>query len=251
MSETTIAKTCYVCHETKPLSEFYRASGNRDGYRNECKACKLRHCKQYAKTPSGITVHRRAYAKWARTAKGKATCARANLKYEDSKKGKEARHRYNTGESGKVAQRRYRASEKGKVAQKYYLASEKAKASRQQYALSEKGKAAQTRYNASDKGKSRNARYEASSITKGTRKARKERYTKEHPLLTKATITVNNAIAAGRLPRADALACIKCGKPARDYHHDQGYAEAHWLDVIAVCRTCHSKIHHPSPPVQV
>ena len=32
-------KSCSKCGETKPLSEFHRASANRDGHRNECKPC--------------------------------------------------------------------------------------------------------------------------------------------------------------------------------------------------------------------
>lgn len=32
-------KTCRVCLEQKPLSEFHRANGTRDGRRGECKVC--------------------------------------------------------------------------------------------------------------------------------------------------------------------------------------------------------------------
>src|SRR5215468_7659525 len=32
-------KHCRLCGEEKPLSEFHRASGTRDGHRGECKAC--------------------------------------------------------------------------------------------------------------------------------------------------------------------------------------------------------------------
>jgi Recombination endonuclease VII len=34
-------KRCRICNESKPLSDFYRAAGTRDGYRGECKACNL------------------------------------------------------------------------------------------------------------------------------------------------------------------------------------------------------------------
>ncbi|MGH2808786.1 MAG: endonuclease VII domain-containing protein, partial [Actinomycetota bacterium] len=41
---------CKVCGITKPLTDFYRASGMRDGYRNDCKAClNARHKKWYRK----------------------------------------------------------------------------------------------------------------------------------------------------------------------------------------------------------
>ena len=34
-------KRCNVCKELKPLSDFYRAAGMRDGHRNDCKRCNL------------------------------------------------------------------------------------------------------------------------------------------------------------------------------------------------------------------
>src|SRR3954470_13039008 len=34
-------KRCRVCGELKPLDEFYRMAGMRDGHRNDCKACNL------------------------------------------------------------------------------------------------------------------------------------------------------------------------------------------------------------------
>jgi Autographiviridae endonuclease VII len=34
-------KRCNVCGELKPLDDFYRASGMRDGHRNDCKPCNL------------------------------------------------------------------------------------------------------------------------------------------------------------------------------------------------------------------
>ena len=35
-------KRCTKCGRVKPLDDFYRAAGMRDGYRNDCKACNLR-----------------------------------------------------------------------------------------------------------------------------------------------------------------------------------------------------------------
>ena len=34
-------KRCKVCAELKPLEDFYRAAGMRDGYRSDCKSCNL------------------------------------------------------------------------------------------------------------------------------------------------------------------------------------------------------------------
>lgn len=33
------SKSCRICGELKPLTEFHRASGMRDGHRSECKPC--------------------------------------------------------------------------------------------------------------------------------------------------------------------------------------------------------------------
>jgi hypothetical protein len=44
-------KRCNKCWETKPLSDFYRATGARDGYRGECIDCaKVIRRKQYDAT---------------------------------------------------------------------------------------------------------------------------------------------------------------------------------------------------------
>jgi hypothetical protein len=34
-------KFCRICKSEKPLSDFYRLKGGRDGHRNDCKACNL------------------------------------------------------------------------------------------------------------------------------------------------------------------------------------------------------------------
>src|ERR671939_30189 len=34
-------KRCIKCNELKPLDEFYRMAGMRDGHRNDCKPCNL------------------------------------------------------------------------------------------------------------------------------------------------------------------------------------------------------------------
>ena len=37
----TYVKRCRVCGVLKPLNDFYRATGMRDGHRNDCKLCNL------------------------------------------------------------------------------------------------------------------------------------------------------------------------------------------------------------------
>lgn len=43
-------KTCFKCHETKPLSEFYAHKAMGDGHLNKCKAC----------TKNDVMLHRDA-----------------------------------------------------------------------------------------------------------------------------------------------------------------------------------------------
>lgn len=34
-----ISKTCTICKQTKPASEFHKQAGLKDGLRNDCKEC--------------------------------------------------------------------------------------------------------------------------------------------------------------------------------------------------------------------
>jgi hypothetical protein len=45
-------KICRICKVEKPLSEYYRAAGARDGHRNDCRSCNLaRRAEQYRANP--------------------------------------------------------------------------------------------------------------------------------------------------------------------------------------------------------
>ena len=63
------------------------------------------------------------------------------------------------------------------------------------------------------------------------------------PHKLKAKAAVMYAIRVGKIPRAKTLKCT-CGKIAHDYHHES-YAPEHYLNVIAVCQSCHQSIHNP------
>ena len=62
-----------------------------------------------------------------------------------------------------------------------------------------------------------------------------------HPLQMRARNAVNHEVLMSRLLRPDALVCAYCTEPAVEYHHHNGYAPEHSLDVVAVCRPCHLK----------
>lgn len=54
---------------------------------------------------------------------------------------------------------------------------------------------------------------------------------------------IKKAVLKGKLAAPTLLPCSRCTKPAEIYHHHLGYAQYHWLDVHALCRSCHSYIH--------
>jgi len=64
----------------------------------------------------------------------------------------------------------------------------------------------------------------------------------------RAAAAVYAAVAEGRLPHASTLPCEGCGAPAVEHHHHAGYEPAHHLDVTAVCRKCHRRIHNGTLP---
>lgn len=120
---------------------------------------------------------------------------------------------------------------------KKYNKSERYKIIRKQYEQSEEGKIAQKRYHQSKKGKVKDKRYAQSK--KG--KISSKRYYSHHPKQHKARQAIYNAIRDNRLPPPDTRLCHYCPKPSQHYHHWHGYEKEHWLDVIPVCRDCHSK----------
>jgi len=126
--------------------------------------------------------------------------------------------------------------------QKEYRQTECGKAAKKRHAQSKKGKVALKRYKQSKKGKVTDKRYAQSEKGRKTRIAAIKKFRVHHPELKKAGDAVNSAIRAGRLPRPDSLQCHYCPAQAKEYHHYNGYAPEHWLDVIPVCIPCHNKI---------
>lgn len=56
-----------------------------------------------------------------------------------------------------------------------------------------------------------------------------------------ARAAVHRAVVRGDLPPATTCICVRCGKPAHEYHHRNGYERSAWLDVEPRCRPCQSK----------
>lgn len=83
-------------------------------------------------------------------------------------------------------------------------------------------------------------KYQQTEKRKITQKIVNKNFRIRHPERRKAQNAVSNAIATGKLPRANTLLCHYCPKPAQQYHHWHGYEKEHWLDVIPICVKCHN-----------
>ena len=83
-------KTCTRCGDTKPLTEFYRATAKKDGHETRCKVCARTQVLAYNQTDGAIPLRRIRIARYLRSEKGKA----ATQRYLGSAKDKQARRRY-------------------------------------------------------------------------------------------------------------------------------------------------------------
>lgn len=235
MPEQIILKKCSQCKDFKPRLEFYKDNRTKDGHCSECKTCHCEKTNQYAKTKKGKATHKR----YMQSKKGKVVKKR----YEQSEKCRVAKRRYNKSKKGKIAAKRHKQTNKGRITQKRYQQTEKGKVTKKRYQQSEKGKAAHKRYSQSEKFKIQQKRYHQSEKGKAVIIQGVKRFRIRYPEKYKAEKAVNNAIAVGKLPKANTLQCHYCPAQAEQYHHHKGYAQEYWLDVIAVCVKCHSKLH--------
>lgn len=59
---------------------------------------------------------------------------------------------------------------------------------------------------------------------------------------------VENAVRSGKLLPATAFVCAYCqNTQATEYHHHNGYDDAHKIDVVPICRGCHKTCHWHEP----
>lgn len=74
------------------------------------------------------------------------------------------------------------------------------------------------------------------------KQAYNRRYYQRYPERYRAERAVNRAVKKGELPPISECRCVLCEKPAHHYHHHYGYDEAHRLDVVPVCASCHKHL---------
>lgn len=72
-------------------------------------------------------------------------------------------------------------------------------------------------------------------------KQRTRNYTKRKYFF--AGQAVYQAVKSGKLPHISTQFCVKCGKPANQYHHPNGYNKENALNVEPMCFTCHDIEH--------
>ena len=105
------------------------------------------------------------------------------------------------------------------------------------YHHTEQCKVAYKRYNQSKKGRVNQKLFRQTDKFKIATKLSHIR----HPEHIKARAATTRAVISGKLPRPDTLQC-SCSKQAEQYHHYLGYKPKHRLDVIPVCKKCHTII---------
>jgi hypothetical protein len=143
----------------------------------------------------------------------------------------EATARCNNSERGRALRAAYEKSEAGLAARSRYEKSAKGQAMIAAYAIN--GKPVRERYEKSVAGKT------ARALTVKNGRAR-------HPMRHRARDALNSAIRYGKLTKPSS--CSSCGRSELSGrqlhgHHHRGYDEAHWLDVVWLCRSCHDELH--------
>ena len=96
------------------------------------------------------------------------------------------------------------------------------------------------KYRATPKRKEHTKQYEANLNVRKRRAFLSAERRRKKPAHYRARQFVTNHVQWGKLPRASTLKCIKCNRPANQYHHHKGYAKEYWLDVVPMCQSCHS-----------
>lgn len=106
MTEQITSKSCTQCNLVKPLTQFNKDKGHKDGRRSDCKLCQNAHKKRYRQTKQGkaaeiayrqtekAKTYRKTYQYlWRQNDDGKSYMTNYMTKYRQTQKYKESREK--------------------------------------------------------------------------------------------------------------------------------------------------------------
>lgn len=103
MAEQSISKRCSTCKQIKPISEFCKSCGTKDGHDHRCKMCHGKQNKKYRRTEKGQVYQKNYQKHYRKTEKAKAAQKRYHRKWYYEKNGQKVRKVYEQSNEGKVA----------------------------------------------------------------------------------------------------------------------------------------------------
>ena len=116
MAVEIISKTCTRCKIEKPLMEFHKNRGRKDGLNNWCKICNCSTVRAYRQTPIGKQNHYLRSHEYNKTSKAKAYYQQ----YHNTERGREISRRsnqqYGHSPKGLATQKRRREKDVEKCA---------------------------------------------------------------------------------------------------------------------------------------
>lgn len=153
---TPESKACSRCGTVKPLTDFYRDKGSKDGRRADCATCVKVRAAVHRMQPEVRERNREYLARYYRTEHGREIRA----KHDTSEKARQRREAYRQRPDVQERVREYTRSDAGKAANKkhyeknhdHYLEQHRA------YRQTEQWKEQQRRYWATERGKAERAR---------------------------------------------------------------------------------------------
>ena len=103
-------KTCTKCGIEKPLDEFYKHKGRKDGHASRCKDC----CKEYEHSPQGLARRK----KWYYSEKGQTT-EKIYRQNQDPKISRAYTQKYRNTKHGKKRSEEYTEKYRTENSEKY------------------------------------------------------------------------------------------------------------------------------------
>jgi len=118
MSEPIQTKQCSKCKQEKPVSEFYKQTSNKTGYKSQCKECCYEYEKERRKRPESLKKYKEACKRYQQTEKYILKYKRNNRKYAlteiGQKNKRKGRLKYRNSEKYQITIKRYNEENRAK-----------------------------------------------------------------------------------------------------------------------------------------